>query len=156
MTNYCRCVGVQHTCGAQGITITVQAVQAPNITIQNVVAQEVQSPNVVYVGQGGPSGAQGPAGPQGVQGTSGAALSSTDQLSEGTTNKYFTVNRVAYVHTQGVASNTWTINHNLGFFPNLTIQDSAGTLYEGEITYTDSGSLTVTFSAAFSGKAYLS
>jgi len=118
----------------------------------------------------GAQGVQGTTGTQGVQGTtgggvtlqqlynaiSGAALGSTDDLPEGTINKYFTVGRVSYTHTQGVASSTWTINHNLGFYPNLTVQDSAGTIYEGEITYTDSGSLTVTFSSAFSGKAYLS
>ena len=118
----------------------------------------------------GAQGVQGTTGTQGVQGTtgggvtlqqlsnaiSGAALGSTDDLPEGTINKYFTVGRVSYTHTQGVASSTWTINHNLGFYPNLTVQDSAGTIYEGEIAYTDSGSLTVTFSSAFSGKAYLS
>lgn len=118
----------------------------------------------------GAQGVQGTTGTQGVQGTngggvtlqqlnaaiSGSALGSTDDLSEGLTNLYFKTSRVAYTHTQGVASNTWTITHNLGFYPNLTVQDSAGTIYEGEITYTDSGSLTVTFSSAFSGKAYLS
>ena len=118
----------------------------------------------------GTQGVQGSTGPQGVQGVngggvtlqqlanaiSGAALGTTDDLPEGITNKYFTVGRVSYTHTQGVASSTWTINHNLGFYPNLTVQDSAGTIYEGEIAYTNSDSLTVTFSSAFSGKAYLS
>jgi hypothetical protein len=69
---------------------------------------------------------------------------------------YFRTDRVAYVHTQGVPSSAWVIPHNLGFFPNLTVQDSSGTIYEGEITHTNSGSLTVSFSATFSGKAYLS
>ena len=118
----------------------------------------------------GTQGVQGTTGAQGVQGTNGggvtlqqlndalagSALGSTDDLTEGVTNLYFKTSRVAYTHTQGVASATWTINHNLGFYPNLTVQDSAGTIYEGEITYTDSVSLTVTFSSAFSGKAYLS
>jgi len=110
-------------------------------------------------GAQGVHGTQGATGAQGVQGTSGvagAALDTTDDLVEGVTNKYFTVGRVAYTHTQGVASATWTINHNLGFYPNLTVVDSGGTIYEGEITYTNTVSLTVTFSAAFSGKAYLS
>jgi hypothetical protein len=115
------------------------------------------------------SGPRGPRGLQGAQGASGgislqtlsdaiqgATLGSTDDLSEGSTNLYFRVNRVAYTHTQGVSNATWTINHGLGFYPNLTVQDSAGTIYEGEITYTTSDSLTVTFSSAFSGKAYLS
>ena len=121
-------------------------------------------------GPAGLQGLQGSSGPQGVQGTdgggvttqqlanaiAGAALGSTDDLPEGVVNKYFTTSRVAYVHTQGAASNTWNVTHNLGFYPNVTVQDSAGTIYEGEITYTNSVSLTVTFSSAFSGKAYLS
>ena len=63
---------------------------------------------------------------------------------------------LAYEHTQGAVSSSWVINHNLGFKPNVTVVDSAGTIYEGEITYTNSNSLTVSFSQAFSGKAYLS
>jgi hypothetical protein len=63
---------------------------------------------------------------------------------------------LAYEHTQGAVSNSWVITHNLGFKPNVTVVDSAGTIYEGEITYTNSNSLTVSFSQAFSGKAYLS
>ena len=125
---------------------------------------------IVVTGQGGARGAQGATGPQGTTGAqgpgvslqtvenliAGAALDTTDDLPEGVTNKYFTVGKVAYTHTQGVASDTWTITHNLGFYPNLTVQDSGGTIYEGEITYTNTVSLTVTFSSAFSGKAYLS
>jgi hypothetical protein len=132
----------------------------------------------------GRTGTQGAHGTQGVQGTTGAgtqgaqgtqgtngggvtqqqlenaiaavALDTTNDLPEGTANKYFTVARVSYDHTQGVASNSWVINHNLGFKPNVTVVDSAGTIYEGEITYTNTNSLTVSFSASFSGKAYLS
>ena len=197
----CRCVGNRHTCG-----------------IQNV---NVQGPNVVYVGQGGPrglqgatgtqgpagagaqgvqgtqgligpgggaqgttgaqgaTGTQGPAGLQGLQGGPGAqgiqgtdgggvtlqqlsdaiagvALSTTDDLPEGITNLYFKSSRVAYTHTQGVASAIWVVDHNLDFYPNVTVQDSAGTIYEGEISYTSLGSLTLTFSSAFSGTAFLS
>jgi hypothetical protein len=74
-------------------------------------------------------------------------------VTDGTT---FVPQVLAYEHTQGAVSNSWVITHNLGFKPNVTIVDSAGTIYEGEITYTNSNSLTVSFSQAFSGKAYLS
>ena len=63
---------------------------------------------------------------------------------------------IAYHHTQNTPSNTWVINHNLSFFPNVTVADSAGSLCEGEITYTNNDSVTITFSSAFSGNAYLS
>jgi hypothetical protein len=101
-------------------------------------------------------GTQGVQGPAGLQGISGASLDNTDDLAEGTTNKYFTIGRVSYEHTQGVTSNSWVITHNLGFKPNVTVVDSAGNIVEGEIAYTNSNSLTVSFSSAFSGKAYIS
>ena len=225
MTRRCRCTGTTHTCGIQG----------------------VQSPNVIYVGQGGPkgaqgtqgtqgpagsgaqgtqgvqgligpgggaqgttgaqgatgaqgpagaqgttgsgtqgatglqgnTGAQGPSGTQGVQGTSGpqglqgvdgggvteeqlaaaiasAALGSTDDLPEGTTNLYYRPDRVSYYHTQGTSSSSWVIAHNLGFYPNIVVKDSAGSVVEGEIAYDSLNQVTLTFQAAFSGTAYLS
>ena len=63
---------------------------------------------------------------------------------------------VAYHHTQGTSSAVWVITHNLGWYPNVTVQDSGGSIVEGEISYTSSNALTVTFSGAFSGDAYLS
>lgn len=74
----------------------------------------------------------------------------------GTADNALEPQALAYEHTQGVVSSSWVINHNLGFKPNVTVVDSAGTIYEGEIAYTNLNSLTVSFSQAFSGKAYLS
>lgn len=66
------------------------------------------------------------------------------------------VAQFAYHHTQGVSSNSWEITHNLDFYPNVTILDSAGTIVEGEIEYLNRNTIRATFSAAFSGNAYLS
>lgn len=63
---------------------------------------------------------------------------------------------VAYHFVQNTPSSSWVITHNLGWIPNVTVQDSAGNIVEGEITYTNTKQLTVTFSSAFSGNAYLS
>lgn len=63
---------------------------------------------------------------------------------------------ISYVHSQGVTSTSWVVNHNLNFYPNVTVVDSSGTIYEGEITYTSPNQLTLTFSTGFSGTAYLS
>jgi hypothetical protein len=101
-------------------------------------------------------GTQGTQGTSGADGIDGSSLDNTDDLTEGLTNKYFTVERVSFEHNQGSASNSWTITHNLGFKPNVTVIDSAGNIVEGEIAYTNSNSLTVSFASAFSGKAYLS
>lgn len=61
----------------------------------------------------------------------------------------------SYIHNQGVPAISWTITHNLGKYPNINIVDSANADVIGEIVYDSLNQLTVTFSAAFSGKAYL-
>jgi hypothetical protein len=104
----------------------------------------------------GAQGVQGTAGVQGATGIGGAAVDNTDDVPEGALNKYFTVERVSYEHMQGSASDSWTITHNLGFKPNVTVIDSAGNIVEGEIAYTNTNSLTVSFQSAFSGTAYIS
>ena len=60
-----------------------------------------------------------------------------------------------YEFTQGSASATWVINHTLGGKPSVTIVDSADTHVFGEVQYNSNTQITVMFSAAFSGKAYL-
>jgi hypothetical protein len=61
----------------------------------------------------------------------------------------------AYVHTQDTPSATWTIAHNMNRTPGVTIIDSANSVVIGDVEYLDSNTLRVTFSGAFSGKAYL-
>ena len=63
---------------------------------------------------------------------------------------------VSYQHTQSAASAEWTIEHNLSFFPNVTVIDSGGNMVEANVTYTNNASLVITLSSAISGVAYLS
>lgn len=60
-----------------------------------------------------------------------------------------------YVHTQNTASSVWTVNHDLDKFPSITVVDSAGSIVVGEVEYNNENNVTLTFSAAFSGVAYL-
>lgn len=92
-------------------------------------------------GPQGPAGATGPAGPTGPTGPTGPP---------GTTPT------IAFTHTQNAVSSTWSITHNLGFYPNVTTLDSAGTTIEGSITFVSTNALTITFSVALTGTAYLS
>jgi hypothetical protein len=62
----------------------------------------------------------------------------------------------SWTFVQGTAATVWVINHPLTFYPNVTIVDSAGSQVEGSVVYTDADTVTVTFSAAFAGTAYLS
>lgn len=73
-------------------------------------------------------------------------------LVDGTTQTF----EVAYHHTQSLSSNTWVIEHNLGFYPNITTMDSAGTVVEGELQHLSKYRLRAIFSAPISGQAFLS
>lgn len=113
------------------VTATVAAVEPAATGAGDRVTQ------IAYIGKQGVPGPQGDPGPQGNPGPPGPA--------GGT-----------YTHTQGTAAAVWSITHNLGFFPNVTVLDSAGTEVEGDVAYVDANNLTVTFTAAFGGVAYLS
>jgi len=82
-------------------------------------------------------GPQGPGGLDGVQ---------SDEI----------VGLVSYRHIQNTASATWTIVHNLNFYPNVTIYNTADDQVEGSITHTNSTTLTINFSSSIAGKAHLS
>lgn len=88
---------------------------------------EVQQQDVVI--EDSRSGPQGPPGPPGSDTT--------------------------YVHTQTTPSATWVITHGLDKFPAVDVVDSASNVVIGEIHYNNSNTVTITFIAAFSGKAFL-
>ena len=60
-----------------------------------------------------------------------------------------------FVHDQAVPSAIWTITHNLGKFPSVSVVDTQKTIYWGNVEYINSNQLKVTFSAAFAGQAFL-
>jgi hypothetical protein len=62
----------------------------------------------------------------------------------------------SYVHVQSSPQATWTVVHSLGYRPGVSVVDSADNLVIGNITYVDDNQLTIAFSSAFAGRAYLS
>lgn len=59
------------------------------------------------------------------------------------------------VYYQNTASSSWNVTHNLGKYPSVSVTDSAGNAVFGEVKYVDENNLIITFSAAFSGNAYM-
>lgn len=60
-----------------------------------------------------------------------------------------------FVFTQAVPSLVWSIQHNLGKFPSVSVVDTGNTTVISQIDYIDNNNLTITNSAQFAGKAYL-
>lgn len=60
-----------------------------------------------------------------------------------------------YIHKQVIASNTWEITHNLYKYPSVSVVDTGGNAVIGDVEYTSLNTLVITFTAPFSGTAYL-
>ena len=72
----------------------------------------------------------------------------TFTISSGVGDKNFVFNQV-------VASNTWVIQHNLNKFPSVTSVNINNIQMYGEVVFTDVNNLTINFTSASSGKAYI-
>ena len=64
-------------------------------------------------------------------------------------------NNVNFDFTQGVPSSSWVINHGLNKYPSVTVVNESKEVMIGSIQYIDKDNITITFSAPFSGYAYL-
>lgn len=80
----------------------------------------------------------GPPGPQGPAGEPGLGVNA------------------GYTHNQAVASDFWTIDHNLGYRPAVTSYDTADDQIIGNVDHVTANSLTIEFTTAVSGVAYMS
>ena len=150
-----------------------------NVTVEelrNVVTTSAATPNTIYVkiiasaggggGGGGTSLLAGATVPNTATGADGNWY--VQKMSNGHGRLYgpkassvwpseyvALTEATRHVHTQGSAATTWTITHTLGGRPSITVVDSTGTVVVGDVQYNSDTQVTVTFSAAFSGSAYL-
>jgi hypothetical protein len=60
-----------------------------------------------------------------------------------------------FEYSQVAPATVWNVTHNLGKFPSITVIDTGDTVVVGEYQYINNNTVTLTFSAAFAGKAYL-
>lgn len=65
-------------------------------------------------------------------------------------------NTGTYVFVQELPAYTWTIDHNLGYLPNVFIQDNSGVDIEGIVDNISSTQLIISFTSPVAGTAYLS
>ena len=70
----------------------------------------------------------------------------------------FTQASIPTVQSSGAFSGSyiWTINHNLNFFPNITVFDSGDNSVETQVSYTNANTAIIIMNSAISGTAYLS
>ena len=96
-----------------------------NSTVTNVTAETVVQ-NITIT-------APGPQGPVGPKGDSD----------------------VFFTFTQALPATAWVVPHNLDGYPTAVVFDSAGSQCEGTFSYQSPNQMTITFTSAFSGTAYI-
>lgn len=60
-----------------------------------------------------------------------------------------------FVFEQGIASDTWEIQHNLNKYPSVECVDSAGTIFTARVDYIDKNNCIVYINGSTKGTAYL-
>lgn len=93
-------------------------------------------------------------------GKTGTSVTSLDEFATGDTipSAYLPTSATgdAFYHFhQATAASSWAINHGLNKFPSVTVVDSAGNRGFCGVQYVDANNLTLSFSGAFAGDAYL-
>ena len=102
-----------------------------------------------------------------LQGTNAERLAMTVSFEQLTQNDSRTFGETGggggrtFTHHQNSATTTWTINHNLGKFPSVSLKfSSSDNVYTNVgafagVAYTNENTITITLAAAESGYAYL-
>lgn len=57
----------------------------------------------------------------------------------------------SYNHTQSSASTTWTVNHNLGRLPIVSLRSVGGVEIEGDVVHISTNQVQITFNVSTAG-----
>lgn len=60
----------------------------------------------------------------------------------------------SYIHNQQVASDTWTVQHNLGKYPAVSVADTGNNEVYGDVRHINENTVELKFSHPFSGVAF--
>ncbi|KFJ12800.1 hypothetical protein DR66_4223 [Delftia acidovorans] len=93
----------------------------------SVLVEQVEEIEILALAEQGPPGPQGPPG-----GGAGAT----------------------YTHLQGIAASVWTVAHNLGRYPSITVVDNLGGQLYPDVRYMDADIAQITHSVPLTGRAY--
>jgi hypothetical protein len=130
------------TISQDGAVIVITTDSAPSVAIE-------QSPSV-FIEQlsDGPQGVPGPGVPSG-----GTASQS---LVKKTSSDYDTEwKSLSFNFTQSSPSSTWTINHNLGYKPNVDVYDSGSQQVQAEVSHSSVNQTVILFTVPTAGFARL-
>jgi hypothetical protein len=134
--------------------VSVSESNANSVTVvASTFVNDAGASSNLYYAASAPSDALGTAGDFYIDTASGKLWGPKGELSWGSDPLPLIPKRFTY--NQPSASSSWEITHTLDGYPSVTVVDSAGTVVVGTVSYNSTSSVTVSFEAAFTGKAYL-
>ena len=134
------------------VSISVTAANTVSVVAATFVNDAGASSNLLY-STGDPSDGLGTAGDFYIDTDAGKLWGPKGNTSWGSNPLPLIPKR--FTHTQSTSATSWTITHTLDGYPSVTVVDSAGTVVIGEVKYDSTSQVTISFEAAFAGKAHL-
>ena len=61
-----------------------------------------------------------------------------------------------FTHSQSIAAASWTVNHNLGFYPTVAVLTAGGAEIIAAVTHLSTNTVTISLNAAATGSAVFS
>jgi len=68
-----------------------------------------------------------------------------------TVTNQVTIHKDYYLYIQSAPSNTWTINHNIGRYPEVELLDSSFRVMDGQVTHVDVNTMVIRFNWSLTG-----
>ena len=134
--------------------VTVPAEDPNKVLVTTIGAQGIRGPGII-TGTGAPTANNGTIGDIYINTSNNEFWGPKTSTGWPATPFYAAGSTLRYVHVQASASATWTVNHTLGGYPSVTVVDTASTTVIGEVSYISTSQVRISFTAPFSGYAYL-
>jgi hypothetical protein len=138
-------VSSYYTVPLVGSTVVISQADDPSkfaIYTWNSAAQNAQEPNFFDIGVT-------------LQASTGSLINNKDYFISLLTYASASSGDKNFVFSQDVASATWSVTHNLNKYPSVSVVNSANITVYGDVDYDSLNSVTITFNAAHTGKAFL-
>lgn len=134
--------------------VTVPAEDPNKVLVTTIGGQGLRGPGII-TGTGDPTTNNGTTGDIYIDTSNNEFWGPKTSTGWPATPFYSAGQTLRYVHVQAAASSIWTVNHTLGGYPSVTVVDTASTTVIGEVSYISTSQVRISFTAPFSGYAYL-
>ncbi len=136
--------------------VNVEVEELRNLVTVSLLGQQGPAGSSIITGEGDPTSADGVEGDIYIDTTNPPAFWGPKEADGWPASPFFVfASNRRFEFEQTTPATLWTVIHDLGGFPAVSVVDSAKTQVIGEVTYIDDETVRIEFEQPFSGYAYL-